>query len=182
MMMAAVVTVGVSSTLYAETVAATTQPVEQASDVSGEKQAGRVFGEPTERELPTVTVANLLKDVDTFDGKPLRIEGTVASVCTKKGCWLTLAEEKEAKESVFVKFTCPINGRLIPTEAAGKSAVVEGTVKVTTLSEAEARHYAEDAGASPEEVAKIVGPQKRITIASPAASVSGVAAAEQSDQ
>ena len=44
------------------------------------------------------------------------------------------------------------------------------------ISEAQARHYKEDAGASPEEVAKIVGPQKQYIVASPSARVAGVAA------
>ena len=77
-------------------------------------------------------------------------------------------------EDVFVKFTCPIEGRLIPMDAAGKDAVVEGTIEVTEISEEEARHYREDAGATPEELEKIVGPQRTIRIQSPAALIQGL--------
>ena len=72
---------------------------------------------------------------------------------------------------VFVKFTCPVEGRLIPMEAEGRTALVEGTLEVKVISEEEARHYRQDAGASPEEIAKIVGPQTEIKLNSPAAMI-----------
>ena len=93
----------------------------------------------------------------------------MAEVCSAKGCWLALGGPQD--EGLFVKFTCPIEGRLIPMEAVGKPAVVEGTVTVVEMTEAEARHYAKDGGATETEIAKIVGPQKRITVASPSAKI-----------
>ncbi len=148
---------------------ATTQPAETMT----------TFGQPAAdaADAPVVPVQTLLAEVDKYEGRFVRITGAVAEVCPKKGCWLKLGG---AEEALFVKFTCPIDGRLIPTEAIGKTAIIEGTVKVKQISEAEARHYKEDAGASLEEIARIVGPQKQITVAAPAARIAGLAKAESS--
>jgi hypothetical protein len=82
--------------------------------------------------------------------------------------------DSRSKKPLFVKFTCPVEGRLIPMAAVGKPVVVEGTVMVKEISEADARHLKEESGATQEEVAKIKGPQKQITLAAPAARVAGL--------
>lgn len=46
--------------------------------------------------------------------------------------------------------------------AAGHNAFIKGTLEAREVSEAEARHYAEDAGKPKEEIERIVGPQKSV--------------------
>jgi hypothetical protein len=132
------------------------------------------FGEPSPAasSAPLVPVEELQANIARYDGKPLRVTGKVSEVCAKKGCWLTLGG---TGEPLFVKFTCPVGDRLIPAGAVGKEAVVEGTVKVVQISERQARHFKEDAGAPAEEIAKIVGPQKQYIVASPSARITGLA-------
>ena len=48
----------------------------------------------------------------------------------------------------------------MPKECVGKKAVVEGQFKVTTMSVAEAQHYAEDAAKEGAPVKKVTEPQK----------------------
>jgi Domain of unknown function (DUF4920) len=135
------------------------------------------FGAPATRPTEkTVAVSAVMSDAQQYSGKYLSLTGTVASVCPKKGCWLTLSDQDS--KPMFIKFTCPVDGRLIPMEAVGRPAVVEGLVKVVTLSETEARHYKEDAGASQEEIEKIVGPQTQITVMSPAAKIADLPKAQ----
>ena len=73
-----------------------------------------------------------------------------------------------------VKFTCPVKGRPNPMDAVGKFAFIEGTLNIVEISEEEARHYKEDAGASKGEIAKIVGPQTSVQMSAPAARIAGV--------
>ena len=108
-----------------------------------EGSAGRVmrFGEPpAPREVREVPVQAILASAEQYDGQYLRVAGPVADVCAAKGCWLEMGDD--GAEKVFVKFTCPIEGRLIPMEAVGKPTVVEGTLSVVMMSQDEARHYA----------------------------------------
>jgi hypothetical protein len=134
------------------------------------------FGEPLKlADSETVCAGTALAEPEKYAGKYVRLCGQVDSVCAAKGCWLRLAGPGEG-ETLFVKFTCPVSGRLVPMEAAGHRAVVEGTFEVSEISEEVARHYAQDRKAPAEEIAKIVGPQKQIALKSPGALVEGVQA------
>jgi hypothetical protein len=124
-------------------------------------------------DAQTVSVDKLLASPAEYDGKYVRVSGQVSNVCPKKGCWLQLHDDK-TNENLFVKFPDPEQGRLIPMDAVGKPAIVEGTVKVKEISEAMARHYKQDAGAPQAEIEKIVGPQKQISITNGSAQIAGV--------
>ena len=74
-------------------------------------------------------------------GKTVQVSGTVKSACLKKGCWMVLAGEKAKARITFKDY-----GFFVPLDSAGSTAIVEGKVEVKTLSEAERKHLAEDAG------------------------------------
>jgi len=132
------------------------------------------YGEPMKlSDDQAVPVGKVLANPAAYEGKYVRLVGNVNQVCSRKGCWLEMADETSGKP-MFVKFTCPVEGRLIPMAAVGKPVVVEGTVTVKEITEDQARHYKEESGATPEEVAQVKGPQKQITLASPAARVAGL--------
>ncbi len=129
------------------------------------------FGESMKlSDRDSIPVKDVLADPVKYAGQRIRVTGTVDEVCANKGCWIRLGAAKSA-ENLFVKFTCPVEGRLVPMSAVGRTAVVEGTLEIKKISEAEARHFKEDAGASPEEIAKIAGPQKQLRMNAPAALV-----------
>lgn len=131
------------------------------------------FGEPMKmsNEAP-IPVEQVLADAEKYNGKFVRVSGNVTAVCVKKGCWLKMDDGKG--EDLFVKFTCPISGRLVPLEATGKQVIAEGTLKVKEVSEAEAKHMLEDAGKPQSEIDKVVGPQKQISLMAPSAKVAGL--------
>lgn len=131
----------------------------------------RHFGEPmSTAELPTVAVGELLNNPQQFAGQTLRVTGTITKVCQHAGCWMELGAPA-GTTPLFVKFVCPIEGRLIPKDAVGKDAIVEGTLTIKKIDEATARHYAEESGASEEQVQAIRGPQVQVSMQSPAALV-----------
>jgi len=147
----------------AQSAPATITPVKYAS-----------YGTPMKlSEAQTVPVDQLLADAKQYEGKYVRVSGTVASVCPKKGCWMRLGNDN-TEQTLFVKFPDPEQGRLLPMEAVGKPAVAEGTLHVKQISEATARHYKQDANASQEEIEKIVGPQLQISITNGSAQVGGL--------
>ncbi|TWT45672.1 hypothetical protein RAS1_21000 [Phycisphaerae bacterium RAS1] len=132
------------------------------------------FGEEMKHaDAKKVSVDKVLSKPQEYEGKVIRVSGTVTEVCQSKGCWMTIADNK-GEEGLFVKFTCPVEGVLIPPDAVGHKATVEGQLVIKEVSEGDARHQAEEAGKSVEEIKKIVGPQKRVTMASPAAMVEGI--------
>lgn len=105
-----------------------------------------------------VPVDTVMADPAAWDGKDLVVEGVVKEVCQKKGCWHTIATS-DAAVNVMVKDKDYMI--FLPKDAGGKKVLVKGTFAVAELPEAEARHYAEDAGRDP---STIVGPQKTFAI------------------
>ena len=88
-----------------------------------------------------------------------KLEGQILSTCPMKGCWMKISVERD---TILVRFKD--YGFFVPKSGAeGKSAIINGKLSVDTLSVAQLRHYAEDAGKSKEEVLKIIKPEITIS-------------------
>ncbi|MEO6325199.1 MAG: DUF4920 domain-containing protein [Thermoanaerobaculia bacterium] len=117
------------------------------------------FGKPltAESTATAVTIAQLVAAPDTYAGKTIRTEGRVATVCTQKGCWMTLGESGKPIRVTFENY-----GFFVPKNSAGTMATLEGVFKVQSLPEATAKHYAgETQGGKPE---AIRGAQQELSI------------------
>ena len=100
-------------------------------------------------------VDSKVKSDNKFTG---RVKGKVVSVCQEKGCWMKI--ERENGEPMMVKFKD--YGYFMPKNIEGKEVVLEGEATVKETSVKQLRHYAEDAGKSKEEIAKIKEPKKEV--------------------
>jgi hypothetical protein len=87
--------------------------------------------------LPPMTLATVLASPDAYAGKTLALEGTVRRACTKKGCWMELSDTTDGPG---VRVTFKDYGFFVPLDSAGRSARVEGVVKVAELTEAQGAH------------------------------------------
>ncbi|WP_128544319.1 DUF4920 domain-containing protein [Larkinella soli] len=106
-----------------------------------------------------VPAADLTKKLGSDKEINTKVEGTVESVCQMKGCWMKV--KTADNQTMLVRFRD--YGFFVPKDIAGKKVIFEGTAQTTTTSVAELRHYAEDAGKSREEIAKITQPEKAVT-------------------
>jgi hypothetical protein len=88
-------------------------------------------------------------------GKTIRVIGSVEEVCKVKGCWMMLSDGKSRVRVTFKDY-----GFFMPKNLVGYKVALEGVLTEETLTEKDARHYAEDAGKSAKEIAAIVGDQK----------------------
>jgi hypothetical protein len=119
--------------------------------------AAKTFG-----AAPTITTApiHLAEAVKPANlGKPVLVEAAASEVCQKEGCWLTL---REGATSIHVSFKD--YGFFVPKDVAGKTLLVEGTLAEEKISEEDLRDHAADAGASKEQVEKIHGEKKEVTM------------------
>jgi hypothetical protein len=98
--------------------------------------------------LPKAELAALLKTPADYDGKTVALEGTVRRACERKGCWMELAMPKSDK-GPGVRVTFKDYGFFVPTDSAGRTAKVEGVVKVAELSEERAKHYESEGATVP---------------------------------
>lgn len=140
----------------APTSAAATAPL-AAQPAAATPGTGK-FGAPVSAAGPVLAATAVLADSSKYDDKDLKLTGTVSGACQKKGCWMTLGGGEPGAQTIRVTFKD--YGFFVPKDCLGKKAVVEGHFKVTTMSVAEAQHYAEDAAKEGAPVKKVTEPQK----------------------
>ena len=102
----------------------------------------------------------MLTDLNTKDSVEAKVKGKVSGVCQAKGCWMTIVSEEAGKPEMFVKFKD--YGFFMPLDLAGSEVVMAGKAFREETSVDELRHYAEDEGQSPEEIAKITEPVEEL--------------------
>jgi hypothetical protein len=79
----------------------------------------RLYGKPL-RGLKPTPLADVLARPE--DGRAVRLEGTIAAVCRRKGCWVELRQGDSAVHVTFEDYSF-----FLPTDAAG-DVVLEGKV------------------------------------------------------
>lgn len=85
------------------------------------------------------------------------IEGTITEVCAMKGCWMRVTD---GGDEIFVRFRD--YAFFVPRNAAGRAVRLHGDAIRHLASVEELRHYAEDAGAAPAEIAAIIEPKELV--------------------
>jgi hypothetical protein len=85
----------------------------------------------------------------------------VVQVCKAEGCWIKV----ERKDGTTMMVRAKDHAFLMPENIVGKTVLIDGSATVKETSEEMRKHYAEDAGKSKEEIAKIKGSEKDIQFA-----------------
>lgn len=133
---------------------------EKKQETKATEMAYASFGDEIDAKdvLTTAQINDKYNNLKVGDTLNLKFTSNINSVCSKKGCWmrLDLGEEKE----VMVKFKD--YGFFMPLDAKGE-VIVNGKAFVQETSVDELKHYAEDAGKSAEEIAKITAPKKTLS-------------------
>jgi len=92
-------------------------------------------------------ISLIIDNPGAYVGKKVKVSGLVVDVCSRRGCWIYLAGDREY-EKIRIKVT---DGEIVfPMEARGKQAVVEGIVESMELTKedviARRKHHAEETG------------------------------------
>ncbi|MEY4593971.1 MAG: hypothetical protein RIQ47_381 [Bacteroidota bacterium] len=106
-----------------------------------------------------IDVKKLPGMVKEGENLPIKVTGTVQSVCQKKGCWMKM--EMADGKTMMVHFKD--YGFFVPKDCNGKRLTMEGFAFIEVTPVDQLRHYAEDAGKSKAEIEKIVDPEKELT-------------------
>lgn len=105
-------------------------------------------------EKGAISVATLNEKLGEYGSGAVKVKGEVNEVCVVKGCWMTIKNGDKDMRVTFKDY-----GFFVPKDISGKTAIIEGIAKIDTTSVEMLRHFAEDAGESAEEVAKITEPE-----------------------
>lgn len=112
------------------------------------------FGDSTFSVDGAVSASALVKEFQTT-GDTLfgTVAGEITKVCTVKGCWMATAIDSNV--NLFVDYDYEF---LLPTNSQGQEMVMTGFAYWDSTTVAELKHYAEDRGATEEEIAAITEP------------------------
>ncbi len=94
-------------------------------------------------------------DLGEADSLAITFKGEVTDVCKMKGCWIKVALDGEQE----VRVTFKDYGFFVPKDIAGKEVTLHGKGFIEEVSVEDQRHFAEDGGATAEEIAKITSPK-----------------------
>ena len=120
---------------------------------------GVVYGTVSKEKSPVSPDEIKTKLVNNqFEGQ---VKAKVTDVCKAEGCWIKV--QKADGTSMMVR--AKDHKFLMPENIVGKTVLIEGSATVKETSEEMRKHYAEDAGKSKEEIAKIKGPEKDVQFA-----------------
>jgi hypothetical protein len=129
-----------------------------AQPPKGPASKGMTFGEKTDA-AGSIKVDDLAAKVTSEKETPVKVKGVVTDVCTMEGCWIKM---QTANGKMMIKMKD--HSFAVPVDLNGKEIVVDGTAAMKVTSVKELQHYAEDAGKSKEEIAKITEPKKEIIL------------------
>lgn len=115
-----------------------------------------VFGAPLENTGEARPLAEIVAAGAEHAGEQVLAKAKVAKVCQKKGCFLVAHDGEAVARVTFVDYSF-----FVPTDSGGKEVTIAGTFNRKTISEAQLRHFAEDAGEDPEQV---TGPREEYSI------------------
>lgn len=139
--------------------AACKTPTSENKEVKKEKvaQSYDKFGaEITDAEaLNAKQMLAQFKGMKVGDSVQVKFASSINDVCSKKGCWMKLSLEDGTETMVRFKDY----GFFMPLDSKGREVIVDGVAFVKETSVADLKHYAEDAGKSKEEIAKITEPK-----------------------
>jgi hypothetical protein len=121
----------------------------------GASFGAKVTGEETAVSADLLA-ANLTKEGQS---KEIVVKGKIKEVCKAEGCWVRM----ETKEGSFL-IKMKDHAFLVPVAMEGRTVVVGGTATFKETSVDQLRHFAEDAGKTAEEIAKITEPKKEIVM------------------
>lgn len=116
------------------------------------------YGAPITAE-GAISAEEFVTKMKGADSLATKLEAEVITSCIKKGCWMDV--QLPGGEVMKVKFKD--YGFFVPMEGLeGKRAVLEGYATKEVTDVATLRHYAEDAGRTEEEIAKITEPEESL--------------------
>ncbi len=131
------------------------QPVEETAQA--QEMAYASFGEKISENgaISANQLAAKYESMTVGDSMEIKVMTKIDDVCQAKGCWMKV--DLENGEQAIVKFKD--YGFFMPKDSKGKDVIINGKAFVNEVPVDEQRHYAEDGGATAEEIAAITEPK-----------------------
>ena len=96
-----------------------------------------------------------LDQLNSQDSLSVSFRAEVTDVCKMKGCWIKVALDGQEEMRVTFKDY----GFFVPKDIEGREVILHGKGFIEEVSVEDQRHFAEDGGATEEEILKITSPK-----------------------
>lgn len=118
------------------------------------------FGEEISEEgaISGIEIKERFENLKVGDTIALKIKSKVEEVCQKKGCWVKFGTGEDQIMMRFKDYAF-----FMPKDLAGKTVIAEGHAYLEELSVDALKHYAEDGGATEDEIEAITEPKLTYT-------------------
>lgn len=145
------------ATAFACQPASESRQAENAAAVQ-EKELWQHYGEDISAE-GAVEAGEIARLAEGKDSLYVKVRAEVLGSCPMKGCWMKvkLADGEE------MRVTFKDYGFFVPKDLDGEEAIFEGYLSKTVTDVETLHHYAEDEGASEEEIQSITSPEEAYT-------------------
>jgi Domain of unknown function (DUF4920) len=131
----------------------------QAGQAQQQPQSeSRVFGQAFSPKK-AIAARDLPRVLGNQDSLAVPVIGQVQDVCQAKGCWMDV----RLTNNTVMKVRFKDYGFFVPKNLKGKTVVLNGLAYNQTVSVADQKHYAQDAGKPAAEIRAIKTPRKSIT-------------------
>lgn len=130
---------------------------EPAKEKTSKKSKADSYGAVINKD-GAIDVKSLPAKMEGKQSMKVKISGNIVAACKVKGCWMTT--DLGNGETMRIRFKD--YGFFVPKDAGGDFFYAQGVASWDTTSVAQLQHYAEDAGKSAEEIAKITQPEIEI--------------------
>lgn len=122
-----------------------------------------IFGAPIGELGEPRGLAEIIAAGEQYLDQQVYVTARVEKVCQKKGCFFIAQDGAAVARVTFVDYSF-----FVPTDSPGKQVAIVGTFSRKNLDEAQAKHYASDAGADP---ARVTGPRSEYAIVATAVAI-----------
>jgi len=116
-------------------------------------EENQLFGESfnTDNAMKESEIALAFADLNETDTLTTSFSAVVTDVCKSKGCWMKV----DLGDGQQTMVTFKDYGFFVPKDIVGKQVVLSGKGFIEKMSVEDQQHFAEDGGASEEEISKI---------------------------
>jgi hypothetical protein len=119
-------------------------PAKEREPAASPEPARQKFGERL-RPAEVTPLSKVLESPTAYSDRVVTVEGQVRRACSKKGCWMELAEGP-GDDQQGCRVTFKDYGFFVPTDSAGARARAQGVLKVKRI-EAPSVNHLEQEGA-----------------------------------
>lgn len=113
----------------------------EAAGGKAAKASWSTFGGTFDASAPVVPIKDVLDAPANFVGKPLTVQGTVADVCQKAGCWMVLGDGART-----LRVRMADHAFSVEKQGTGWTAQVQGEVVAKPLDAAMVEHLRSESG------------------------------------